>query len=159
MDLRELLEPINSGEYELKTWLRAHTCKVEDVSDNPKYWAQDIDLLVEPIYSNYDSFSVEVKWDNRIAESDNLYIEMINPRSKEGRGWYYFCKADYLFYGDSINQLFYVFKVKDLFSFIKLNKDKLRWGATVDGSRGLLVPLKDVKGLYSIINLDIKFDI
>ena len=40
-----------------------------------------------------------------------------------------------------------------------LNKDKLRWGATADGSRGLLVPLKDVKGLYSIINLDIKFDI
>ena len=100
-----------------------------------------------------------MKWDNRIAESDNLYIEMINPRSKEGRGWYYFCKADYLFYGDSINQLFYIFKVKDLFSFIKLNKDKLRWGATIDGSRGLLVPLKDVKGLYSIINLDIKFEI
>lgn len=157
MDLRELLEPINSGEYELKKWLRAHNCKVEDVSDNPKYWAQDIDLLVTP--KDYPSFSVEVKWDNRIAESDNLYIEMINPRSKEGRGWYYFCKADYLFYGDSINQLFYVFKVKDLFSFIELNKDKLRWGATTDGSRGLLVSLKDVKELYSIIDLDIKFEI
>lgn len=153
MDLRELLEPINSGEYELKKWLRAHNCRVEDVSDNPKYWAQDIDLLVQPICLDYNPFSAEVKWDNRISDTGNLYIEMRNPRSKEGRGWYYFCQADYLFYGDSVNQKFYVFKTKDLFAFVKLNKNNLRRGATNDGSQGFLVPLEDVKGLYTVIDL------
>ena len=150
MDLRELLEPINSGEYELKKWLRANNYKVEDVSDNPKYWAQDIDLIITP--SGYFPFTAEVKWDNRIAETRNLYIEMINPRSKEGRGWYYFCKAEFLFYGDSITKMFYVFKTKDLFNFIEENKKDLRWGATNDGSQGLLVPLKSVNGLYKVIN-------
>ncbi|MGM9543602.1 MAG: hypothetical protein ACI3T9_01330 [Romboutsia timonensis] len=154
MNLRELLEPINAGEYELKKWLRAHSCAVEDVSDNPKYWAQDIDLFVTPEYLCYKPFSAEVKWDNRISDTGNLYIELRNPRSKEGRGWYYFCKADYIFYGDSVNQKFYIFKREELFDFIKLNKDKLRWGATNDGSQGLLVPLEEVKGLYTVINLN-----
>lgn len=146
----ELLEPVNSGEYEAKEYLRARGFKVKDVSDNPAYWGKDIDLL---LCQDSRTTSIEIKWDNCISRTLNLYIETENPRSKDGKGWFYFCEADYLFYGDSVNKLFYIFNRKELFSFIEEHKKGLNRRCTYDGSKGYLVPLSEVKDLVKVIEL------
>lgn len=143
MSLEELLEPVHAGEYELKKSLREHGYIVKDVSDNPSFWDKDIDLIAFNQTTGVLT-SLEVKWDNRIAETGNMYIETENPRSKGGKGWFRFCEADMLAYGDSNNRIFYFIGVAALRDYIKDNKAKLEMRACADGAQGYLVPIDDL---------------
>ncbi len=70
------------------------------MSGNPDYWYKDIDCFcTSPRTGATKSF--EVKWDSRINTTGNLYLELTNVHSKGGRGWFSFCEADYLAYGDA----------------------------------------------------------
>lgn len=60
---------------------------VVDVSDNPDYWYKDIDFIITSPTSG-DTKTFEVKWDSRINRTGNLYIELSNIHSKEGKGWF-----------------------------------------------------------------------
>ena len=73
---------------------------IEDVSGNPDYWHKDIDFIATSPKSGLTK-TFEVKWDSRINNTGNLYLELTNVHSKGGRGWFNFCEADYLAYGDS----------------------------------------------------------
>lgn len=146
MDLERYLEPIHPGEYELKWSLREHGYKVKDVSDNPAYYDKDIDLIATNIFTDITT-SLEVKWDWRLAATGNLFIELENPRSPGGRGWYIFCEADLLAYGDAINRIFYFIKVADLRNFIETHKKGLACRTTADGSYGYILPLALVESL------------
>lgn len=74
--------------------------EVNDVSNNPDYWYKDIDFIVTSPTSGLTK-AFECKWDSRINQTGNLYLELTNVHSKGGRGWFDFCEADYLAYGDA----------------------------------------------------------
>lgn len=151
-----LLEVPKPGEYELKLFLREKGIKVKDVSDDGIYQAKDIDLLCWP--PSAQPYSVEVKWDNRIADTQNLFWEI---ESYNKAGWGRYCEADYLFYGDAQNSIFYIFRVDLLRKYIEQNKANFRTQRAFDFSKkdntlrgesiGLIVPLSEVSHLYSTI--------
>ena len=111
--MTELLEPIHAGEYEVKKYLRGRGFQVEDVSDNPVYWAKDIDLIATNP-STGRSAAIEIKLDSRIDDTGNFFIEFENPRSKNSKGWFHFSEADFLYYIDSISFLTYIIKFDEL---------------------------------------------
>ncbi len=78
-------------------WLRQAlpALQVRDVTENPAYWAQDIDLLC-----GFDGrgFTVEVKADQRATTTGNLFLETISVEVKPSRGWLTLTEADLLFY-------------------------------------------------------------
>ena len=56
---------------------------VVDVSGNPEYWHKDIDFIItSPTTGSVKTF--EVKWDSRIGQTGNLYLELSNRHSKGG---------------------------------------------------------------------------
>ena len=117
---------------------------VNNVSRNRKYWDKDIDFLItSPTTGLTKSF--EVKWDNRLSTTGNLYLELSNVHSKNGLGWWRFCEADYLAYGDAVNREFYIIPLVDLRERVYfLNLEQKRCGGD---SVGLLLPLAAIKDL------------
>ena len=138
--IHELIEPVNAGENEVKKFLRSRGIQVEDVSDNPHYWAKDIDLIAtNPITGK--TAAIEIKLDARIDDTGNFFIEFENPRSKNSKGWFHFCEADFLYYIDSHTYITYIIKIDELRRFIATNKRDLAIKSTFDGSIGYIVPL------------------
>lgn len=136
----ELIEPVNAGEYEVKKFLRGRGIQVKDVSDNPVYWAKDIDLIAtNPITGK--SAAIEIKLDGRINDTGNFFIEFENPRSENSKGWFNFCEADFLYYIDETSLLTYIIKFDELRRFIATHKRNLAIKSTFDGSIGYIVPL------------------
>ena len=138
--IHELIEPVNAGEYEVKKFLRGRGIQVEDVSDKPQYWAKDIDLIATNPLTGA-SAAIEVKLDARINDTGNFFVEFENPRSKNSKGWFHFCEADFLYYIDSHTYITYIIKIDELRRFIATHKRDLAIKSTFDGSIGYIVPL------------------
>lgn len=116
---------------------------VNDVSKDPRYWTQDIDFFcINP--ETEQSRSFEVKWCEHINRTGNLFLETVNPRSRQwsGQGWWPHCKADFLVYGDAAAKKFYCFPLLELRE--RVNTLNLRSVRTGDYSEGLLLPLAQV---------------
>lgn len=153
--LEQMLEPHNAGEQELKEWLRGYGYKVKDVSDNPYYWKKDIDLIVN------DKYTIEVKWDNKLSETGNLFIEICADVDKGAEGWYNFCEADYLAYGAADEYVFLMFDFKKLKKHIEQHKAEYKKATAADYdafgvrkySEGYLVPVDTLSGLYEEIDI------
>lgn len=121
---------------------------VEDVSGNSEYWYRDIDFLVTSPYTGAVK-SFEVKWDSRINKTGNLFLETANAYSKGGQGWFKFCEADYIAYGDAASRKFYIIPLLELKERVKqLPQRQARCGQE---SIGLLVSLNDIKDIIKII--------
>lgn len=74
-------------------------------------------------------------------------MELTNVNSKGGRGWFSFCEADYLAYGDAVNKVFYMIPLADLKKKVKeVNCREARCGYD---STGLLINLKDIADIVS----------
>lgn len=132
------------GELEYRRTLRSYGYLVEDVSKNPDYWYKDIDCIsTNPVTGNVATH--EIKWDRMMSHTGNLYIETHNPRSRAGQGWFNFCEADLLAYGDANNKIFYVMRVPDLKRYVREHESSLRVVRTFDGSEGYALPLDDIK--------------
>lgn len=93
------------GEMEFKLKAQKLGYTLEYVGDDPDFWTVDIDFIVN------EETTVEVKWDSWIDKTGNLFIETANPRSQGGLGWYKFCQADWLAYGNSQRNEFYMIKM------------------------------------------------
>lgn len=68
-----------------------------------------------------ESRYIEVKTDLRLYETGNLYIELENTHSKEGKGWFNFSEADiiaYCNYGAPAKEI-YLFSFDDLRTVIE----------------------------------------
>lgn len=92
--------------------------KVEDTTNNPDYYDKDIDFIVTSSTSGLTK-TFEVKWDTRISNTGNLYLEIENINSKGGKGFFEFCEADYLAYGDANNRKFYIIPLLELRERVK----------------------------------------
>ena len=126
-------------EFKLKAQAQGHT--LEYVGDDPDYWNKDIDFIVN------DETTVEVKYDSWIDVTNNLFIETANPRSEGGLGWFRFTQADWLAYGNSKKNEFYMIKMQDLRNYIETHELELK--TTSDGAQGFLVSLNNIK--YQIL--------
>lgn len=133
------------GELLFSQIMSARGNKVIDVSAKPDYWPKDIDFIITSALGETKTF--EVKWDQRMAATGNLFLEIRNPRSKQwnGQGWWPHCQADYLVYGDAANKIFYCFPLLELRERVK--GLSLRYKSTSDYSEGYLLPLAAVKDL------------
>lgn len=122
--------------------------KVVDVSGDSEYWDKDIDFIVTSPTSGLTK-TFEVKWDSLINKTGNLYLEVSNVHSKGERGWFEFCQADCLAYGDAANGIFYIIELSALREKIKtLPKKYTRCGTD---SVGLLVSLADIKDITEVL--------
>lgn len=93
-----------AGELEAMEVLGRAGYEVELVSGDCEYWYKDIDIIAQ---KDTTVETIEVKWDRRISKTSNLFIEHTSDYEQHKAGWYKFCEADYLLYGDWINGIFY----------------------------------------------------
>ena len=136
------------GEALFRDKMSAQGYKVEDVSNNSAYWDQDIDFIVTSPTSGLTK-SFEVKYDSRINDTGNMYLELFNINSAGQRGWYKFCRADYVAYGDSKAQCFYVVPLAELRQ--RVEKIKPREASCGADSIGLLLALNDIADLIKVL--------
>lgn len=86
-----------------------------------------------------------------------MFIETITDLDKSKIGWFGFCQAEYIFYGDSKNELFYVFKTSDLRDFVSKNlmqerkaADYSHTGRVKKVSQGMIVPIELFRQNYYV---------
>lgn len=136
------------GERTFKERMQYNGYTVEDVSGNSDYWYRDIDFLItSPFTGAIKSF--EVKWDTKINKTGNLYLETESINSKGGKGWFEFCEADYLAYGDAASRTFYIIPLLALKERIKELPQRVAHCGYE--STGLLVSLEAIKDITKII--------
>lgn len=146
-----------AGEYELKRYLREQQHQeIEDVSENPNFWYKDIDLI-----NHTQNSTIEVKWDGVMNTTHNVFIETCSNIDSNKEGWFLFCQADYLYYGDAYNKVFYIFDFQKLKAHIEAHKNEYKIGKAADynkqgikkWSSGYLVPISTLQGLYTTIDV------
>lgn len=136
------------GEQLFKKIMEERNYTVVDVSDNSDYFDKDIDFIITSSASGLTK-TFEVKWDNRINKTGNLYLELVNIHSKGGKGWYEFCEADYVAYGDATSGTFYIISLLELRERVKqLSKRLAQCG---NDSIGQLVSLNDISDIVSVL--------
>lgn len=139
------------GEWLFKQLMESLAYQVQDVSNNPDYWYKDIDFIItSPTTGAVKTF--EVKFDSRINQTGNLYLELTNVHSKGGKGWYKFCEADYLAYGDARAQVFYIIPLAQLRERVQQLPQRMAQCGT--DSTGLLVNLKNLEDIISVLQED-----
>lgn len=140
------------GERLFKETMEARGYEVIDVSGNPEYWYKDIDFIITSPTSG-DTKTFEVKWDTRIHSTGNLYLERTSTFTKEegikGLGWFEWCQADYLAYGDAVSGQFYMIPMNKL----RWYADNLPYRSASCGydSTGQLVALKDIEDIIQLL--------
>lgn len=149
----EYIYPAKAGEKQAKAALKAKGYKIQDVSNDSSYWFKDIDLIC---YKNDLEIRVEVKWDSRIGTTGNLFIEDYSNIETDRKGWFHYCEADFLMYGDSAANKFYfipfpiVKKVIAENSFKQAKAYDFKNGEIWKTSSGWLVPITFLLDNYSI---------
>ena len=124
--------------------MEARGYAVQDVSNNSAYWDKDIDFIItSPTTGAVKAF--ECKWDSRINRTGNLYLELTNIHSKGGKGWYQFCQADFLAYGDAVAGVFYIVPLLELRARVK--ELQCKQASCGNDSVGLLVPLAAISDI------------
>lgn len=122
--------------------------EIEDVRLNEEYWARDIDFILTSKETGA-ARTVEVKTDNRIFQTGNLFIETENPRSANGLGWFNFCEADIVCYYDFVQKIFHFFTMEELRKYVEEEKDSILKRCTWDMSVGMVIPLSEVEKFES----------
>ena len=121
---------------------------VEDVSSNPNYFRKDIDFIITSSTTG-EVKTFEVKWDTKIDRTSNLYLEFVNKNSEGGLGWFEFCKADYLAYGNATTGAFLVIPMQELRE--KVKRLPKRVGFCGNDSAGYLVNISQIKDLIKTV--------
>lgn len=118
---------------------------VKDVSGEPQFWKKDIDFMITSPTSG-ETKTFEVKWDSKINRTGNLFLETY---SNGGKGWFEYCEADYLVYGDACARRFYIFPLLELRERVASKRHEL--GFCAGSSCGLLVSLDSVKDIAQVM--------
>ena len=118
--------------------------QVQDVSANEQYFGKDIDFLITSPTSGLTK-SFEVKYDTKINSSGNLYLEFVNKNSEGCRGWFEFCQADYLAYGNAKTNTFLVIPMQELRERVKKLPQRIAFCG--NDSAGYLVHISQIKDL------------
>lgn len=146
-----MIKTWKDGENAFAATMAANGYIVTDVSKNPDYFDIDVDFLVyNPNTRNTRKF--EVKTDFRINETQNLYLEVYNNKSKGGKGWFRFCEADYIVYIDAIEEVAHIILFDDLRTAFKKLGGRIAYCRVMgDDSSGYTIKLSLVP--HKTINL------
>ena len=108
----------DTGQLLVKQYLQTRGHKVKDLSNNPEYWAKDIDFLVD------DTFYMQLKTDYRCGKTGNLFLqhelEYFLGDTKEG--WFHTSGANYLLYLDIRNGILYLYRLEKLREYVRTHK-------------------------------------
>ena len=135
----------NYGEllFSLRMKNRGH--QVTNVTWDADYQIKDIDFIID------GTITYEVKWDSKINDTGNLYLELTNVNSKQwnGEGWWKRCQADYLVYGDAQTETFYTIPLAELRQIVA--QMELKKASCGRDSTGLLLPLHKIQDIATIL--------
>ena len=104
------------GEALAKQWLEKQGWKCFDISNIETTWKADIDLLA---VKEDTARLIEVKYDNRIFDTGNMYIELITDKHRNRKGWIYTTASNYIMYGDAVRNIFYIMRTTDLLDYLE----------------------------------------
>lgn len=153
-DFNKDLQIGRKGEQMVAAALRNRGHKVEDVSFNPSYQYKDIDFVLTD--KSGRTTTLEVKNDLTSNYTNNVFIEMLNYNnvSRKYKGWYYYCEASFLCFVQSEKGTAHIVSHSDLDNL--LNSKTYRTASSGAGdTKGLVVPLDDIKQLQSYIRLEV----
>lgn len=141
-------EKPNKGEQLVKHYLEKEGYCVIDVSKNSHYWSQDIDFIV---IKGLATISIEVKYDSWIHSTRNLFIELLSDVHQNKCGWIDYCKADYLYYVDSVDSTCYVISLKDVRDYLANYPYKIKYhNEKRKVSQGALLNIDVMSLLYEV---------
>ena len=148
---------MNDGELKAYKLLSDNNWVVQDLTRCEQYYDKDIDLSIT---DGHRSYTIEVKWDNVISRTGNMFIETFTDLDKSKQGWFLFCEADYIFYGDSKNNLFHIFRTQNLRDYISNHTtperkapDYNKRGKLKKISQGYIVPIDDFRQYHDVITV------
>ena len=149
----------NKGEQLIKNYLEHQGYNVIDVSKCQEYWTQDIDFIA---IKGQDTTKIEVKYDGVIHRTRNLFIELLSDVDNNKSGWIDFCKADYLYYIDAVNNICYVIALDDVRHYLKTNRYSVKEcrdyndkGLEYKRSQGALVNIDDFSKIFQVEKIDL----
>jgi len=100
-----------------------------------------------------------------ISETGNFFFELITDIQRDKKGWATYTEADYIFYGDAQNRLFYIFPALAMKDFLQqhigeyetsIAKDyDKRTGEVKKESLGAKVPISLFRKYVKVETLDI----
>lgn len=61
-----------------------------------------------------------------------MFFEWLTDIQEMRKGWAYYTEADFIFYGDGMRQVFYIFSAEDMRDYIKTHKGEYKWLAADD---------------------------
>lgn len=150
------------GEREAYDYLVSQGWEVKDLTECDAFFGKDIDFLIS---KGRERHYIEVKWDYKIKQTGNMFIETITDIDANKDGWYEFCQAEFIFYGDARQQIFYVFQLEDLKEYIRKDFSYLESRKAADYncrgqvkkiSQGLIVPIEDFRKQYPVSVIQLK---
>lgn len=97
---------------------------IEDVRYDEAAQKEDYDFIVR---SGSDSIKIEVKADDRISETRNLFCESHSISLKThnlNSGWMIYTTADYIYYYDTVKEQYYIIYTAHLQEYIANNNIK-----------------------------------
>ncbi len=151
-------EKPNKGEQLVKLFLEKEGYFVIDVSKDQHYWSQDIDFIA---IKGDNTIKVEVKYDSWIHKTNNLFIELMSDVDRNKSGWIDYCKADYLFYVDAVDNTCYVISLDDVRVYLKHYPykvkeciDRNKSGYIIKRSQGALINIDDIRIICKVKLLD-----
>lgn len=135
------------GEELFQQQMEAKGYTVQNVSKDPQYYYKGDFIITSPTSGETKMF--ECKFDSRINRTGNLYLEFVNKNSEGCRGWWEFCQADYLAYGNAATNTFLVVSMQELRERVKRLPQRI--GFCGDDSAGYLVNISQIKDLIKTL--------
>lgn len=115
--------------------LRQQGHTVIDVRHEKEYQSQDIDIIV-------DNIPIEIKADNLISKTGNIFAERYSHKGLKTQGWIYKTKATYIYYYDTVRDIIYSILTQDLLNYIDKYKQRLRLVSGGDNSQGWIISIR-----------------
>lgn len=135
------------GEEIFRKCLEKWKCNFTDVTDDPEYQEQDIDFIVESRKTKGEFVAVEVKNDQRIADTRNIFFETMSNVDYSTEGCFKKSKSKLMAIVSESEKKIYFVGTETLRRFVDKNSDYLRFISRVPGSNscGYLVPIERIK--------------
>ena len=103
---------------------------------------------------------IEVKWDKCIADTGNMFFELLTNIDTGEKGWAAYTQSDYIWYGDAVNKVFYIFSADDMRDYLLRHKKdyetrkafdyNYKDGSIYKQSLGAIVPLSSFMMYYPV---------
>lgn len=120
---------------------------VMDVTKNPKFWKEDVDLLIWDHDGTRYKFEVKADW--TLHRTGNIVLELTSKTGSDG--WFRTTEATHIVFTDMINRIGYIVRSTDLRNYVE-HHSNIDHGI-LGGCECLLININDCSELFTKINL------